>query len=282
MEVKMEKDYDEKITKHYNKVAIDENLSYLSTMKDEYTRQAETDSIVSFVDKIIKERQSEENTNPILIMDIGCGNGYTLDELSKKNQTVKFVGIEKNDSLRNLAESRFVGKSNVEIKPGDIRDIDFTEDDSVDILICQRVLINLLDKNDQKNALNNLIKKVKKGNSSKSSGKMLFIEAFREPLDILNRSREEFNLKEIPEAEHNLYLDEDFFEHSDIEPYNFIPSNFLSTHYFVTRVLHDVFISNSQTTFTRNSEFVKFFSKALNPNVGDYSPLKFLTFSIKE
>ena len=278
----MKKDYDEKITEHYNQVAIDDQSSYFSTMKDEYTRQSETNAIFSFIDKIVKERQSEGNTTPVVIMDIGCGNGYTLDELSKKNPSLQFVGIEKNDSLRNIAEKRFADRTNVKIKSGDIRDSDFTEDNSVDILICQRVLINLLDPKDQKSALNNIVNKVRKGNASHSSGKMLFIEAFKVPLDNLNRSRDEFKLKAIPEAIHNLYLDENFFEHANIEVYPFIPSNFLSTHYFVTRVLHDVFLTTTKTEFIRNSEFVKFFSDALRPNVGDYSPLKLLTFNIKK
>ena len=42
-----------------------------------------------------------------------------------------------------------------------------------DLIICQRVLINLLNKNDQKKALRNLIEIVKTG------GTLLFIETFK-------------------------------------------------------------------------------------------------------
>jgi SAM-dependent methyltransferase len=216
-------------------------------------------------------------------MDIGCGNGYTLEILSKRFKDQNFVGIEKNDKLRKIAESRF-NSSNIQINSGDIRDKDFTEDDSVDILISQRVLINLMDKQDQALALQNIINKIKLGNSFSSNGKLLFIEAFKSPLENLNRARTEFGLKEISEAKHNLYLDDNFFNPANIMPFiseSNIPTNFLSTHYFVTRVLHDIFISNQKSSLIRNSEFVKFFSCALNPYIGDYSPIKFFTFERK-
>ena len=122
-------------------------------------------------------------------------------------------------------------------------------------------------------ALRNLINVVHPG------GTLLFIEAFSSALAKLNEARAEFELSPIPPAHHNLYLDDDFFEIDELKPLGnnqLQPVNFLSTHYFVTRVLHPLHLGDRP--LKRNSEFVRFFSQALKENVGDYSPLKLHMF----
>jgi hypothetical protein len=107
----------------------------------------------------------------------------------------------------------------------------------------------------------------------------VFIEAFSRQLDTLNEARAEFELPPIPPADHNLYLPDDFFAVSTLrrlEAPEVPPANFLSTHYYVTRVLHPGLIPD--TAVKRNSEFVRFFSGALRQNVGDYSPLRLNAF----
>jgi hypothetical protein len=89
-------------------------------------------------------------------------------------------------------------------------------------------------------------------------------------------------MEPIPPASHNLYLPDDFFEHPllhklELETFN-VPPNLLSTHYFVSRVLHELALSGTKRKFTRNSHFVRFFSKALPDGVGEYAPLQICTF----
>ena len=164
----------------------------------------------------------------------------------------------------------------MEIRKGDIRDSDFAPKDSVDILLCQRVLINLLSEEDQKSALGNIINVVASPGITRSGGTLLFIESFSSSLAKLNEARAEFELPAIQPAHHNLYLTDDFFETPQLKTLStnghLPPPNFLSTHYFVTRVLHPLYLGNKP--LRRNSEFVRFFSAALKENVGDYSPLK--------
>ena len=260
-------DYDKLIKEHYSKEATAKGLSSQSTMADEVTRDIETKVICSFIENSINCFK-EKNSGKATILDIGCGNGYTLSYLCDLFPENNFVGIEKTDELRELAESRFKDKDNVKILPGDIRKADFFESNSVDILICQRVIINLLDKKDQAMALKNIVKVLVGG------GKMLFIEAFQKALDTLNAAREEFDISLMTPAHHNLYLDDDFFDIDGLKPYSYensSPKNFMSTHYFVTRVLHPMVTADK--VFKRNSEFVQFFSEALKQNVGNYSPL---------
>jgi hypothetical protein len=128
---------------------------------------------------------------------------------------------------------------------------------------------------DQRLSLLNAINAVEPG------GHLLFIEAFQSGLDRLNAARQEFDLAPIPIAHHNLYLPDDFFDTPALTPYNsrnwLVSPNELSTHYFVTRVLHEVL--SAGRPFKRNSEFVNFFSNALPPAVGDYSQIRILAFS---
>lgn len=281
----MKKEYDKTIDQHYKDVAKEHGLSSTSTMSDEITRALETEAISQFVGVSLRLRQAKGSTEPATIIDVGCGNGYTLETLSNKYPDHNYVGIEKSDELRKLASLRFDANDRVSIQEGDIRDRDFSKGTTADILICQRVLINLLAIADQKEALSNIVDSVKSPSASRSGGTLLFIESFSSSLARLNEARSEFDLPHIPPAHHNLYLPDDFFKVQQLEPFRtdgfFIPSNFLSTHYYVTRVLHAIFTPEDKP-FKRNSEFVKFFTGALNQNVGDYSPLKLYIFEKAE
>ncbi len=281
----MKKEYDEIIDQHYKDVAKEHGLSSRSTMSDEITRNMETEAIIQFVGESLRLRQAEGSSEQATIIDVGCGNGYTLDQLVNQYPNHNYVGIEKSGELRALASSRFQGNPGVKILEGDIREKDFAKGITADILVCQRVLINLLTIEDQKNALSNIIATVKSPSTWTRGGTLLFIECFVSPLARLNEARSEFDLPPIQPAHHNLYLPDDFFEIPQLRPLQtdglLIPPNFLSTHYYVTRVLHAIFTPKNKA-FKRNSEFVRFFTHALNPNVGDYSPLKLYTFEKTE
>jgi SAM-dependent methyltransferase len=276
----MKKEYDNIVNQHYEKEAKDKGLSSCATMADEITRKAETDAIIGFVRESLSCRKAEGLSGPAVILDVGCGNGYTLEVLLTNYPEQRYIGIEKTKKLRELAKSRFIYNENVNIRAGDIRDKQFIELNSVDILICQRVIINLLDEEDQLLALDNMIGTVVPANSYEGGGKLLFIEGFKSPLAILNKARSEFDLLPILPAYHNLYLPDNFFDRADIRPFirdgYLSPSNFLSTHYFISRVLHPILTSGKP--LKRNSEFVRFFNQALNQFIGEYSPLKLYMF----
>ncbi|MGH7001640.1 MAG: class I SAM-dependent methyltransferase, partial [Stellaceae bacterium] len=259
--------YDKAVQDHYDKVAAECGDSPTSTMADAITRRIETDAVVGFIRLAMSSKDSA-------IADVGCGNGYTLAELAQRFPHARLTGFEQNAAMRVIAERRFDG-SGVRIFPGDIRNAKFADGQKFGCIVCQRVLINLLDPRDQKMALDNLVAATKPG------GHLIFIEAFTSGLGRLNTAREEFGLPPLPAAEHNLYLPDDFFMDASLTPFSppgwHVSPNELSTHYFVSRVLHPALLGTRP--FVRNSEFVRFFSEALPPAIGDYTQLRILAFT---
>jgi len=267
--------YDQTILDHYKNEAIKNSNSSDATMADSRTRELETELITAFfhdvIDDLVKSGRKAES---IVVADFGCGNGYTLEILSQLDGRPQFIGYEYSPDLRKIAENRFDGKT-VQIRPVDIRDGGTIGQEKIDIVVCQRVIINLLDTEDQRRARDNII------NSVSSGGYLLFLECFTSGLEELNLARAEFDLSPIIPAHHNLYLEDDFFHEASLNVWSssayLVHENFLSTHYFVTRVLHPLVLGSK--TFQRNSLFVSFMSQALNQNVGNFSPIKACAFN---
>lgn len=251
--------YDKLQIKHYDKVARKFKLSKFSTMADEFIRDSETQFILQNIEK-------KKN-----ILDIGCGNGYTLKKIYKKQKVCKLYGIENNLSLYNLAKKNLEKKAKI-IKY-DIRKKIRNYKNFFDIIICQRVIINLMKINDQRRALDNILYILKR------NGKLIFIEGFQSGLENLNSLRKKLKLKKIPTAYHNLNLRDNFFKRKnlkDITPKN--TKNFLSKNYFIARVLDPIYNLAFKKKFKYNSDFNRIISKII-PNLDlNIGQLKFLIF----
>ena len=263
----MNNDYDQVIRSHYDEVAIQDKDQATSTMANLYVRDAETVFIKNTIESFTETKKDSE----VKVLDVGCGNGYTLEQLSSCLPNLSYAGLEFTDSLRNIANSTLSSKS-IDVKGGDIRDKKSLNDYEVDILICQRVIINLLDQADQETALKNLVEIVKDG------GLLIFIECFQSGLDSLNKAREEFKIEPLPPAHHNLYLNDEFFNIPSLEEFDLSQKEFLSSHYFVSRVIHQYYLNLGGLKFHRNSEFVSFMTDAMPDNIGTYSPIKFCSY----
>jgi len=269
--------YDEKIKNHYDDVARSEGASSSSTMADETIRNTETKFIVdmlrSFIESGTLEKLQARSRleRSLSLIDVGCGNGYTLKTISNSFDGLRLSGLELNDSLRSIAMSALSGLD-IPVKRGDIREYDSTLSAGYDVVICQRVLINLLSVEDQRRAFSNLVRSTNEG------GLLILIEGFDSGLESLNEARQEFGLEPLTPAHHNLYLDDKFFENEDLVDYDLSRRDELSTHYFVTRVIHPLFLRAFGAEFQRNSHFVKFFGKALKPGIGSYAQMKLVSY----
>ena len=258
----MSRNYEKIQKKHYDKEAKLKKSSPKMTMGDDYIRSCETKFIL---DQIKKNKKKN-----IQILDIGCGNGYTLKKISKElKKKCDLTGFEPNDLLREIAQK--VLKKNANISSINIRDLKFF-DKKYDIIICQRIIINIQNYKDQKKALGNIIKLSKNGTT------FIIIEAFSSGLNNLNKVREDFKLEKLKPRVHNLYLPDNFFKSKKLNKINTKYENILSSYYLIARVLHPIYCKAFNEKFQFNSKFVNFFKKIFHTTNGNFSQLKFLVY----
>lgn len=257
------------IKSHYEKVARKHKLSKSSTMEDEIVRDKEVDFIRDFLSALRKKCGKKK----LRVLDLGCGNGYTLSVLSRSGHGDSYWGLDFSGPLLSFAKKRAL--SNCTFIKGDARSLPF-DTGFFDIVYTERCLINILDWNGQKAALGEI------GRVMKEGGHYLMIEAFTDGLENNNRARRECGLSDLKAAYHNMYFDKDRLSkaidgiYQRVEPsefggnsgFDFSP-NFLSSHYFIARVLHALVTKGAQL---KNTEFVKFFSYL--PPAGNYSPIQ--------
>jgi ubiquinone/menaquinone biosynthesis C-methylase UbiE len=256
---------DELIREHYRAVAETHGASPRSTMEDEFVRAKEIECITNF-----HRFMKEEEQRPLQVLEVGCGNGYALEVLSSANEDDRFWGLDFSEELLSIARQRPL--RNCTFLQGDTRALD-AEPKSFDWVYTERCLINILDRDEQLEALQQI------ANVLKPNGYYLMIEGFADGLRNYNKARSECGLPEVKEAIHNKNFEQDetfskvghlfsLVDGSALGKYS-IPSNFLSSHYFVSRVLYP---SMTKGEVVRNSEIAKFFS--FLPPMGNYSTIQ--------
>lgn len=257
--------YEEKVKSHYLGQVSEKGLDYESTMPDHFVRKKELETIL--------ETLSAINNKEIRILEIGCGNGVLLNELNKKNYK-SVIGIDYLKEFVDLSKSR---KLPYKIEVGDVRDLHF-EDSYFDVIIAERVIINLLNLDHQEKAFSEVRRVLKK------NGHFIMFEALEDAWINSNEARQEFGLPEIPMASQNRWFKSGELENFINKKFEIIheingkklqPKNVLSSHYFMTRVIHAAITSSSSNKIKeRNTHFAKFFSELLPPQ-GNYAPVQF-------
>lgn len=257
--------YEARITGYYRDQAAQSGLAATTTMPDEIVIESEVAAILRFADKAARESGIHR------VLEVGCGNGHLAAEIDKAfGARFQYRGIDLTPEMIALARSRSLP---CDFREGSILALDL-EDGSIDLVISERVVINILDPEAQVAAIRELARVTRRG------ALLVLIEGFKEGLANLNRARADFLLDPIPEPSVNNWfteerwarmLDAGFSELSDAELDGLAPTNFLSSHYFMTRFVHDAI--RPEGGKVRNTEFARFFAHALPP-VGDYSPLR--------
>ncbi|HWC52612.1 MAG TPA: methyltransferase domain-containing protein [Chitinophagaceae bacterium] len=259
---------DQIIKDHYKVQAGKHKDSATSTMEDLTTRSKE----VTLIRNFFRSPVIKKNCNNIL--EIGCGNGYTLSHMTAEFPNYSYLGLDFSEDLLKIANDRNL--HGVKFEQGDVRKLRF-DTDSFDVVFTERCIINLLTWEEQQQGINEMHRVLKKG------GYLLFIESFSDGYNNLNIARNQMGLDSIPMPHHNLYFEREPFEAFISEKFNILEAkdlnaddaypihrNFLSSHYFVARVIHPLLTKGDPTM--RNTEFVKFFS-FLTPS-GCYSPIE--------
>ena len=217
------------ILQYWNSQADKFGKSHSASWGDNFAIALETSTIGQY----IKEGDK--------VLDVGCANGYsTMHHLDKHVSSitgVDFSGSMIKKSKMNQGECDFPEKLHFEV--GDIRKLGF-ENDTFDVVYTTRTLINLPTWEEQKRGISECIRVCKEG------GKIIFSEAFWEPLVLLNSIRILKSLSPLVEHDFNRYLKkkylEEYFHTSNIR---FSVIDFSSIYYLGSRFLREL-VTNTE------------------------------------
>jgi len=255
---------DDIILEHYRRQAAEHQLQPSSAMLDETTRELEVNAILACLSAALG---TTDGTGCLL--EVGCGNGYLLSLIRDQYPGLELTATDYSPDMVELAESRRLPQCRVQRE--DARSLTFASS-SFDVVVGERCLINILDATEQEQALTELHRVVKPG------GHVILIEAFLDGAANLNRARTELGLAENSVPYHNRWFDKENFLSVLDGRFEILaqdgagtvpPTNFLSTHYFVSRVIYPTM---TRREVLYNTEFVKFFRFA--PPHGNFSPIQ--------
>gem|GEM_PF-1523866 len=274
-----QQDHDALILNHYSQIARSFGTGPKSTMEDETIRAFELNFFQQEIEKVLL---SFSETRPFKILELGCGNAYTLFTLAQilgkkfPFRSFEWVGLEFTPALWQCSQEQIskekISNTSLGTYLGDARDPSHLvyHLGPYDVILSERFLINLSSKKIQDQVI---------GLSSQtlaSFGKILLCESFEQPLVELNRARKEMCLEPLEQSYQNLYLTEELLEIACSRyglkvASSILPENFLSTHFFISRVFHKLIRPKGGKV--KFSHFAQFFSKGMPPAIGNYSPI---------
>jgi len=254
--------YQEMVNNHYDLQAEKHGTSLESTIGDMNIRRLEIENLTKYL------------KNNKKCLEVGCGNGAATIEISKIKK-LDLTSIEPNKKLFSIAQQQDVTDILGKINFLNENILKFYKENTFEQIFSIRCIINLLTKNDQKNALSNMARSLQPG------GDLILLEAFSDGLKELNLVRNELDLENLPGAPHNLHLDKIFvIEHLENENLEFVhEDNFLSSYYFFTRALYPAITKLNNSNIVKNSKIDYFFS--FFPPYGNFAHIKILKFRKK-
>ena len=183
------------------------------------------------------------------ILDIGCGNGYTLLSLAQQCES-SFIGLDFSDNMvdsaRKLMSNTKGLKSTPEFRVSDVRHLPF-EDESFDCIISERCLLNLPSRKDQYDTIREVHRVLKHG------GAYLMIEGSEDGLSRLNDLRVKVGLPTIPSISPSNPAALKFKE-AELDPFlhrlfNIEVTQFFGTYYLISRVVHPLLVQPEEPRF---------------------------------
>lgn len=252
----------DEIKKYWEKRAAADS-SAQSTTQDYYLREIEVNVLCERLGKY----------SPILVADVGCGDGRTTLRIANDFRNTTFLGFDYAPSMVKNAQANLIssGLSNVKFEQFDICG---GLKDSFHLIYSTRCLINLPSWDLQKVAINNI------HNALNESGVYLMIENFIETHNGFNQIRKDFGLSEIPVRDHNL-----FFQRQRLLDYiDFMFTieeevNISSTYYLVSRVVYSKICSELGQAPNYLDDHHRFAARL--PFCGEYGPVRLISFKKK-
>lgn len=172
-----------------------------------------------------------------VVLDVGCANGFSSFRQFESCRVKSMIGIDFSDQMikeANETKKKRGLEDEIRFQVGDVRSIDFP-DNSFDLVYTTRVLINLPTWEEQITGIEECFR------VAKPDGKVIFSEAFWEPLMLLNSFRSLCNLPLLVEHDFNRYL-----KKSQLEKYltgiskPFQVDEFSSIYYLGSRLVREM------------------------------------------
>ncbi len=248
----------EEIQKLYAGEASKHGPQGTSTIQDMRTRVLEIQAISSY----LKDGQ--------VVLEVGCGNGFIAVQLAKQFD-IDIEGFDFSKALidQALAQSLTGLRGRAHFALGDVLKLD--REQAFDLAFSVRCIQNLTSWDDQKVALANIIRSLKKG------GQYIMEEGFWTGLNNLNEARGELDLDPIAESWHNIFFHEEntisFMESAGCSLVG--QNHFLSGYYFGSRVLLPALMPKGKKVAS-SSRLNDYFAHL--PPHGDFCPMKILHF----
>lgn len=206
------------------------------SLKDKNLQYLEREVILNFLKRIGKKS----------IKDIGCGDASDTIHFAKLVDKV-FV-YDYSQSMLAKATKNLYNSSNVVLNHFDI--LQECLEQKTDVAITKRMLINLGNFENQKNAIRKIY------NSLEVGGYYIMLETSIDGLENLNQFRKQVYLEPIPEPFHNTLFElsilktflEDYFIIEDIV--------YFSTYFFLTRVYNDTFNFDNIQQYDTNAKMI--------------------------
>jgi len=109
-----------------------------------------------FANEIVKLLRKRSLGDEITILDVGCGPGFLLFELSKLLPKVKLIGLDASENMLSAAKEKAQEDNiyDIEFKKGKVEDLLFP-DNSIDVVVSQN---SLHDFNSVEKALNQIFR----------------------------------------------------------------------------------------------------------------------------
>lgn len=244
------------IYKGYEKYSLEQKCKYVRNIYDQrdgdaiYTTSRDFNLREVEIEFIINSIKEKDDKKPLKILDIGCGNGYTDVRIA---ETIKaeITGIDFSDEMVRGAKQlkEYFKKSIIGtliFMKGKANELEW-ENNTFDVVITERCLLNLASKDMQYSVIHNIHRILKK------DGLFIMVEGTANGLRKLNDLRIKVGLEPIPDrAEDNLSSLK--FEEEEIEEYlsnnyEIIKKQHFGMYYLISRVIHPLLVLPDQPKY---------------------------------
>jgi ubiquinone/menaquinone biosynthesis C-methylase UbiE len=190
------------------------------------------------------EHLSKRLKDGIKVLDVGCGNGYSTLSLASKHQS-DFTGMDFVPEMITAAKElrkEIPTKGRVEFQVGDVTNIQLPEE-TFDVVISERCLLNLIDRQQQWQAMRQIAGVLKPG------GLYLMLEGTLQGLQKLNAVRQQFGLDSIPEAAQgynwfsNKFDEEELLAEASTIYSEHVETQRFGMYFFIARVIHPLLVA---------------------------------------